>query len=77
MLGGFVCFLFILFDGFYWIFVVLFLMGVMVNLLYVLLIVYVNDYFDCEDMFLVVGGFLFVNGVGVIMGLLIFGWMFE
>ena len=47
------------------------------NPLYALLIAYVNDYLDREDMAAASGGLLFINGIGAIAGPLIVGWMMD
>lgn len=66
----------LLFSGFYmFLLVVVFVVGGVINLFYLLLIVYVNDFLLCEDMVLVLVGFLFVNGCGVVFGLIVIGWL--
>ncbi|SHJ12254.1 MFS transporter [Wenxinia saemankumensis] len=45
------------------------------NPLYALLIAYGNDYIAREDMAAASGGFLFINGVGAILGPLAIGWL--
>ena len=47
------------------------------NPLYALLIAYMNDYLEREDMAAASGGLLFVNGVGAITGPLIVGVMLD
>ena len=47
------------------------------NPLYALLIAYVNDYLDRDDMAAASGGLLFINGIGAIAGPLIVGWMMD
>ncbi len=47
------------------------------NPLYALLIAYVHDYLDREDMAAASGGLLFINGVGAIAGPLTVGWMMD
>lgn len=47
------------------------------NPLYALLIAYMNDYLEREDMAAASGGLLFINGLGAIMGPLIVGWMMD
>lgn len=47
------------------------------NPLYALLIAYLNDYLEKEDMAAASGGLLFINGVGAIMGPLIVGLMMD
>ena len=54
-----------------------FLVGGMSNPLYALLIAYVNDALDYEDMAAASGRLLFLNGVGAIMGPLILGALME
>ena len=54
-----------------------FLVGGMSNPLYALLIAYVNDAIDYEDMAAASGRLLFINGVGAIMGPLILGALME
>lgn len=51
--------------------------GGMSNPLYALLIAYMNDYLEKDDMAAASGGLLFINGVGAIMGPLIVGWMMD
>ncbi len=52
-----------------------FVMGGMSNPLYGLLLAYVNDYLDVDDMAGASGGLLFVNGVGAVLGPILTGWM--
>lgn len=47
------------------------------NPLYALLIAYVNDYLDRDDMAAASGGLLFINGIGAIAGPLIVGAMMD
>ncbi|PUB19131.1 MFS transporter [Yoonia sediminilitoris] len=47
------------------------------NPLYALLIAYMNDYLEREDMAAASGGLLFINGLGAIMGPLIVGSMMD
>lgn len=47
------------------------------NPLYALLIAYVNDYLDRDDMAAASGGLLFINGIGAIAGPLIVGSMMD
>ena len=54
-----------------------FLVGGMSNPLYPLLIAYVNDAIDYEDMPAASGRLLFINGVGAIMGPLILGALMQ
>ena len=51
------------------------LMGGTANPLYALLIAYANDYIAREDMAAASGGFLFINGVGAIIGPIALGWL--
>lgn len=50
-----------------------FLMGGVANPLYALVIAYVNDAVEYEDMAAAAGGLLFVNGVGAILGPVVLG----
>ena len=52
-----------------------FVMGGMSNPLYGLLLAYVNDYLDVEDMAAASGGLLFANGVGAVLGPILTGYM--
>lgn len=47
------------------------------NPLYALLIAYVNDYLEKDDMAAASGGLLFINGLGAIAGPLIVGFMMD
>jgi len=47
------------------------------NPLYALLIAYVNDYLEKDDMAAASGGLLFINGVGAIIGPLAVGFMMD
>ena len=51
-----------------------FLMGGFSNPLYALLIAYMNDYLEPDDMAAASGGLLFVNGMGAIVGPMLTGW---
>ncbi len=51
-----------------------FLMGGSSNPLYALLIAYMNDYLQPEDMAAASGGLIFVNGLGAIIGPILTGW---
>ncbi|MEO0903855.1 MAG: MFS transporter, partial [Pseudomonadota bacterium] len=53
------------------------IVGGMSNPLYALLIAYLNDYLEKEDMAAASGGLLFINGVGAILGPLIVGLMMD
>ncbi|MEM1386118.1 MAG: MFS transporter [Pseudomonadota bacterium] len=50
------------------------LVGGTANPLYSLLIAYINDYLETDDMAAASGGLLFVNGVGAVTGPIIIGW---
>ena len=52
-----------------------FLMGGTANPLYSLLIAYLNDYLDPEDMAAASGGLVFINGLGAIAGPVATGWL--
>lgn len=52
-----------------------FVLGGMSNPLYALLIAYVNDHLEHEDMAAASGMLIFVNGIGAIAGPLITGWI--
>ncbi len=52
-----------------------FVLGGMSNPLYALLIAYVNDYLEHEDMAAASGMLIFVNGIGAIAGPLLTGWI--
>ena len=52
-----------------------FFVGGMSNPLYALLIAYVNDYLEHDDMAAASGMLIFINGVGAITGPVITGWM--
>ncbi|MEM6386859.1 MAG: MFS transporter [Pseudomonadota bacterium] len=51
-----------------------FLMGGFSNPLYALLIAYMNDYLDADDMASASGGLVFVTGLGAIIGPILTGW---
>lgn len=51
------------------------LIGGAVNPLYALLIAYMNDYLEVEDMASASGRLVFINGIGAIAGPLITGWL--
>ncbi len=57
--------------------VVAFLVGGTANPIYALLIAYVNDYLDSEQMAGASGALIFVNGIGAIAGPLLIGWIME
>ena len=52
-----------------------FLMGGTANPLYSLLIAYLNDYLEPEDMAAASGGLVFINGLGAIAGPVATGWL--
>jgi len=54
--------------------IVAFILGGTANPLYSLLIAYLNDYLEPEDMAPAAGGLLFVNGLGAIAGPVAIGW---
>ena len=62
-------------DAFVLLLVVAFIVGGMCNPLYSLLIAYVNDYLDPDDMAAASGGLVFINGLGAIVGPLATGWL--
>jgi MFS family permease len=47
----------------------------MSNPLYALLIAYANDFLEHEDMPAASAGFIFINGVGAIIGPILIGWV--
>lgn len=53
------------------------LLGGTCNPLYSLLIAYANDYLEREDMAAASSGFIFINGLGAILGPLMVGWMMD
>lgn len=52
-----------------------FIVGGTANPLYSLLIAYLNDYLEADDMAAASGGLIFVNGMGAITGPVITGWL--
>ena len=54
-----------------------FFIGGMINPLYALLIAYVNDLIEVEDMAAASAGLVFINGIGAIAGPVVTGWMME
>ncbi|WP_432449926.1 MFS transporter [Aliiroseovarius marinus] len=52
-----------------------FLMGGMTNPLYALLLAYVNDFLDPDDMPAASAGLIFINGIGAIAGPIVSGWV--
>ena len=51
------------------------LVGGMSNPLYALLIAYANDFLEHDEMPAASAGFIFINGVGAIMGPILIGWV--
>jgi MFS family permease len=51
-----------------------FLMGGMTHPLYALLLAYVNDFLEPDDMPAASAGLIFINGIGAIAGPIISGW---
>lgn len=51
-----------------------FVMGGVSNPLYALMIAYMNDYLEPDDMAAASGGLIFVNGLGAIIGPILTGW---
>lgn len=51
------------------------MIGGMSNPLYSLLIAYLNDFLDHDDMAAAAGGMVFINGLGAVAGPLITGWL--
>lgn len=62
-------------DDFRVILAIAFVMGGVANPLYSLVIAYVNDFLDHDDMAAASSGLVFMNGVGAILGPLPVGWM--
>lgn len=54
-----------------------FLIGGFSNPLYPLLIAYMNDYLETDDMASASGALLFINGLGAISGPLLAGWLMD
>jgi len=52
-----------------------FLLGGTANPLYSLIIAYLNDYLDPDDMAAASGGLVFINGMGAVFGPIITGWL--
>ncbi len=63
--------------NFYAYLVAAFFVGGMTNPLYALLIAYVNDFLDVDDMAAASSGLIFVNGIGAIMGPVVTGWIMN
>lgn len=51
------------------------LLGGTANPLYSLLIAYLNDYLEADDMAAASGGLVFINGLGAIAGPIVVGWL--
>ncbi len=51
------------------------MVGAASNPLYSLLLAYANDYLEHEDMAAASAGFVFVNGIGAVVGPLMIGWL--
>ena len=62
-------------GNFYFLLIVSFIMGGLINPLYSLIIAYTNDYLDHKDMASAAGGIIFIHGIGAIGGPLLIGWM--
>lgn len=74
-IGGIAAFVGYLTSGSYtMLLVVAFVLGGTANPLYSLLIAYMNDFLEPDDMAAASGGLIFVNGVGAISGPLVTGW---
>jgi len=54
-----------------------FVMGGVSNPLYALLIAYMNDYLEPDDMAAASGGLIFVNGLGAVIGPILTGWVMS
>jgi MFS family permease len=68
---------FVISDNFYVLLVAAAAVGGTSNPLYALLLAYANDYLDRSDMAAASGGFLFINGVGAILGPILIGWVMN
>lgn len=76
LLGGVAALAGYVFGGNYtMLLVVAFLLGGTTNPLYSLLIAYLNDYLDHDDMAAASGGLIFINGLGAIAGPVVTGWL--
>ncbi|WP_051909646.1 MFS transporter [Paenirhodobacter enshiensis] len=64
-------------PGFVWLSILAAIAGGVANPLYSLLIAYLNDYLDRDDMAAGSAGLLFVNGVGAFVGPFITGWLMS
>ena len=62
-------------DAYIMLMAISFVIGGMSNPLYSLLIAYVNDYLEYDDMAAASGGLVFINGLGAIVGPLMVGWL--
>ncbi|WP_368183741.1 MFS transporter [Aestuariibius sp. HNIBRBA575] len=63
--------------SFTWLLISAAMLGGTSNPLYSLLIAYANDFLEHEDMAAASAGFVFVNGVGAIMGPILIGWIMD
>ncbi|KPN62262.1 Predicted arabinose efflux permease, MFS family [Aliiroseovarius crassostreae] len=64
-------------SSYYAFLVAAFFVGGMTNPLYALLLAYVNDYLDVDNMAAASAGLIFVNGIGAIMGPVVTGWIMS
>jgi MFS family permease len=64
-------------DSYVALLAVAFVLGGSSNPLYSLLIAYLNDYLEPDDMAAASGGLIFVNGLGAIGGPVLTGWIME
>ncbi len=62
-------------DSYTMLLIVAFILGGMANPLYSLVIAYLNDYLQPEDMAAASGGLIFINGLGAIAGPIFVGWL--
>ena len=61
-------------GGFALLLIAAFLLGGLINPLYALLLAYVNDFLELDDMAAASSGLVFINGVGAIAGPVLTGW---
>jgi len=66
-----------IYQSFYVLLALGFVMGGIANPLYSLLIAYTNDYLEPEDMASASGGLIFLNGIGAIGAPVLIGWMMS
>jgi len=66
---------YILGDDYTMLLIVAFILGGTANPLYSLVIAYLNDYLQPEDMAAASGGLIFINGLGAIAGPIFVGWL--